>query len=67
MQEYLAHFRVQEVVQHAINKAIQIQAKDPVMHVAEFLESRGMECDAILTRKRVPVGHNERPSQAPIK
>lgn len=39
----MARFRVEEVVQQAINSAIHAKATDPVTHVADFLEARGLE------------------------
>lgn len=46
IEEYLAKFSVEEVVQQAINSAIREKAADPVAHIADFLEARGLEIDA---------------------
>ena len=43
VEQYLERFRVEEVVQAAINSAIRTRALDPVAHVADFLEARGRE------------------------
>ena len=47
VEEYLAKFQVEEMVQQAVNSAISSRAPDPLLHVADFLEARGLEMDAL--------------------
>ena len=46
VEAYLARFRVEENVQEAINSAIRDKAPDPILHIADFLEARGLEIEA---------------------
>ena len=48
VEAYLAKFQVEEHVQQAINSAIRSRTTDPVNHIADFLEARGLEVQARL-------------------
>lgn len=45
IEDYLARFNVEEAVQLAINSAIATKAPDPIMHIADFLEAKGLEIE----------------------
>ena len=46
VEEYLTKFQVEAVVQHAVNSAISHRAVDPILHIADFLEARGLEIES---------------------
>ena len=48
VEAYLRKFNVEEAVQAAVNSAILHKARDPILHVANFLEARGREHEANL-------------------
>ena len=56
VEEYLSRFRVEEVVQAAINSAIRANASDPVAHVADYLEREGLVHDEAAQRGREAEG-----------
>ena len=45
VEAYLARFSVAEAVQLAVNSAIAHKAADPIMHIADFLEAKGLEIE----------------------
>lgn len=54
VQAYLAKFQVEEAVQQAVNSAIAAKSPDPVLHVADLLEKRGLEIEADLAAAAAP-------------
>jgi len=54
VEAYLAKFQVEEMVQQAVNSVISSRAPDPLLHVADFLEARGLEMDALAVQPPDP-------------
>ena len=59
VEAYLAKFQVEEMVQLAVNSAIESRAPDPVQHVADYLEARGQEMEALAVEQQGPAGQDE--------
>ena len=56
IEDYLARFNVEEAVQLAINSAIATKAPDPIMHIADFLEAKGLEIELAHAAEAVHAG-----------
>jgi|Transcript_44090 hypothetical protein len=52
VEAYLQQFRVEEAVQAAVNSAILHKVRDPILHVAEFLDARGRDHDTAAKREQ---------------
>ena len=58
IEDYLARFNVEEAVQLAINSAIATKAPDPIMHIADFLEAKGLEIELAHAAEAVDAGRS---------